>query len=125
VPVDDTHSNGFFVNFFPGVAPAAADLRPLRLRSDPHAYERVDDGWWGIISRDQDRMAVETQGEIADRTVEHLASSDRAVLLLRDMVRQAIEDVRLGRDPIGILRDPAANEYITFDATQEKIAILA
>lgn len=128
VPVDDTHSNGFFVNFFPGVDPAALtpeDLRPLRVRSDPHIYERVDDGWWGIISRDQDRMAVETQGEIADRTVEHLASSDRAVLLLRDMVRQAIEDVRLGRDPIGVLRDPAANEYITFDATQEKIAILA
>ena len=69
-------------------------------------------------------MAVETQGPIVDRTVEHLASSDPAVVILREMVKQAIADVQQGRDPLGVIRDPVANEYLTFDATQEKTPVL-
>ena len=45
----------------------------------PGVYKRVDDGWWGIASSDQDRVAQESQGLIYDRTKEHLGASDEGV----------------------------------------------
>ena len=51
-------------------------------------------------------MAWETQGPIADRTVEHLALSDRGVVLLRRLLREQIERVQQGHDPFGVIRDP-------------------
>ena len=54
----------------------------------------------------QDHMAWETQGPIADRTTEHLAHSDRGVVLLRKVVRENIERVQQGLDPMGVIRDP-------------------
>jgi hypothetical protein len=128
VPRDDEWSDNYLLNFFPGVA--REDLRPADLDfgmrdRPPGVYERVDDGWWGIPSRDQDQMAVETQGPIADRASEHLASSDRGVLLLRDLVQEAIADVRQGRDPIGVLRDVEDNAYLAFEAQMDEIGVLA
>jgi 5,5'-dehydrodivanillate O-demethylase oxygenase subunit len=54
----------------------------------------------------QDHMAWETQGPVADRTAEHLASSDRGVVMLRRLVRDQIERVQQGLDPLGVQRDP-------------------
>jgi len=31
-------------------------------KHEPGVYERVDDGWWGIASHDQDTMAQESRG---------------------------------------------------------------
>jgi 5,5'-dehydrodivanillate O-demethylase len=127
VPVDDEWSNVYLVNFYPGMDPASLQSGDVDLRArdlPPGVYLRVDDGWWGVASRDQDQMAVETQGPIADRASEHLATSDRGVIMLRDMVKEAIEDVRQGRDPIGVIRDVEENEYISFDAQMEEIGVL-
>ena len=52
-------------------------------------------------------MAWETQGPIADRTLERLATSDRGIVMLRDMVRREIEKVQMGLDPMDVFRDPA------------------
>jgi 5,5'-dehydrodivanillate O-demethylase len=54
----------------------------------------------------QDHMAWETQGPVADRTREHLSYSDRGVVLFRRMVKEQIETVQRGEDPIGVFRDP-------------------
>ena len=54
----------------------------------------------------QDHMAWETQGPVADRSREHLSYSDRGVVLFRRMVREQIEKVQRGEDPIGVFRDP-------------------
>jgi 5,5'-dehydrodivanillate O-demethylase len=48
----------------------------------------------------------ETQGPITDRSVEHLSYSDRGVALLRKVLRENIEKVQRGEDPIGVVRDP-------------------
>src|SRR5205823_6217839 len=58
------------------------------------------------VVRAQDHMAWETQGPIADRGIEHLSYSDRGVHMLRKMMRDNIERVRQGVDPLGIVRDP-------------------
>src|SRR5439155_17097292 len=54
----------------------------------------------------------ETQGPIADRTNERLTSSDRGVILLREVMFRELKKVRQGQDPMGIVRDAANNPFI-------------
>jgi 5,5'-dehydrodivanillate O-demethylase len=54
----------------------------------------------------QDLMAMETQGQIAAREKEHLATADRGVVLLREILKREIERVQQGLDPMGVIRDP-------------------
>jgi hypothetical protein len=51
-------------------------------------------------------MAWETQGPIADRTVEHLSYSDRGISMFRKLTREQIARVQQGLDPMGVVRDP-------------------
>jgi len=57
----------------------------------------------------QDHMARETQGPIADRTRERLTSSDRGVILLREVMMREIAKLQQGQDPMGVIRDPRQN----------------
>jgi hypothetical protein len=43
---------------------------------------------------------------IAIHANEHLATSDRGVIMTREMLRAAVEAVARGEDPAGIVRDP-------------------
>ena len=52
----------------------------------------------------QDHAMWETQGPIADRTLEHLSYSDRGVALLRKVMQEQLERVALGQDPMGLYR---------------------
>jgi phenylpropionate dioxygenase-like ring-hydroxylating dioxygenase large terminal subunit len=58
-----------------------------------------------------DAFATESQGAIQDRTKEHLATSDLAVAAARRMMLRAIEDIKAGKDPVGVVRDKAANDF--------------
>lgn len=58
-----------------------------------------------------DAFATESQGAIQDRTVEHLVSSDKAIIAARKLLLNAINDVKRGRDPQHVVRDPAANRF--------------
>ena len=60
----------------------------------------------------QDHMAWETQGPICDRTQERLTSSDRGVILLREVMFREMKKVQHGQDPMGVIRDPANNPFI-------------
>jgi 5,5'-dehydrodivanillate O-demethylase len=60
----------------------------------------------------QDNMANETQGPIEDRTQEHLGAHDKVLAALRTMLLVAMENVRKGKDPKHILRNPAENETV-------------
>jgi hypothetical protein len=105
--------------------------KPLALKTvgfeddQPGIYKRVDDGWWGIASSDQDRVAQESQGPIYDRTKEHLGAADEGVILLRAMIKESIDAAVNGKDPIWILRDAAENQNIGFDASMQEIGPLA
>ena len=57
-------------------------------------------------------MAWETQGPIADRTTERLTSSDRGIILLREVMFREMKKVRQGQDPMGVVRDPSHNPFI-------------
>ena len=70
-------------------------------------YAPLEKDWWGINVNDQDRMAVEQQGIVADRPTEHLGVSDGRIILMRQMMRDALAAVAAGKDPLGVIRDPA------------------
>jgi 5,5'-dehydrodivanillate O-demethylase len=118
VPLDDTSTATFFVQA--EVAENGRGTLTTRgYKKEPRmSYKPIEDGWWGIPSRDQDRVTMESQGEIADRSREYLGTSDEGIVMLRRMILDAIKAVQEGRDPIGIIRDPAKNALIHFDATK-------
>lgn len=47
------------------------------------------------------------QGAITFHSEERLAATDRGVVMFRRLLRQQIEAVRDGRDPLGVIFDPA------------------
>ncbi len=104
VPVDDYSTLLYFLRFYPSEQRA---LRLMRREQKLGDYRELPADWWGIDINDQDRMAVEQQGVIADRTQEHLGASDGGIILMRKMMREALAAVATGRDPPCIIRDPA------------------
>ncbi len=116
VPVDDHFTITFFLQA------EIAEEGPYRLETRGHTscerlvFKEVDDGWWRIPSHEQDRIAQESQGLIADRSREFLGTSDEGIVMYRRMVRDAIKAVEEGRDPFGVIRTHPQEEFIRFDA---------
>jgi 5,5'-dehydrodivanillate O-demethylase oxygenase subunit len=51
-----------------------------------------------------------TQGTISDRTTERLGTSDKGIILFRQVLLEQMEKVERGEDPLGVIRDPVRNE---------------
>ena len=102
VPVDDTHQLGASVRWL-----ADDETESLSGREQFAPAGRKDRSFEYTQRHPDDKEAVEGQGPIALHGLEHLVSSDRGVLLFRKILRTAIQEVREGRDPKGILRDAA------------------
>ena len=129
VPKDDHTTNTYYIDFYPHKDGKPTQPVPLRVKkfrkSVPGVYDRVPDAWWNLPNREQDRVAQESQGLIADRSKEHLATSDQGILMLRQMIRDAINAVSQGKDPIGVIRDPQENAPITFDSSRDAVEALS
>jgi 5,5'-dehydrodivanillate O-demethylase len=111
VPMDDTHTKIFIVRFFP-----SEDGRLIEEQGDPpveyvQSYKNPPDALHPFTKfrmdqvQAQDHMAWETQGPIADRTRERLTTSDRGIVMLREMMKREMERAQQGLDPTGIIRD--------------------
>ncbi len=109
VPIDDTHTRIYFVNFIPNADGTTVD-------EDPHAIETIFlEDYKEPVDRlhpfthftmhntqPEDHMAWETQGPVADRTNERLATSDRGIVMLRQMLRREIDKVQEGGEPMNV-----------------------
>ena len=58
-----------------------------------------------------DHWAGVAQGPITDRTVEHMGTSDAAIIAARRAILNAIKAVEAGQDPPHVIRDPSANSF--------------
>jgi 5,5'-dehydrodivanillate O-demethylase len=103
VPMDDVSIRQYFVRFYPSATPS---FRARTREPKFGEYAPLPSDWWGIDVFDQDRMAIEQQGVVADRTRERLGASDGGIILLRAMMREALAAVAAGADPPCIIRDP-------------------
>lgn len=121
VPIDDTHIKVYRVNFVPN----ATDRSPPDMDS-PFEYRplKSEQGEYlmNIVSA-QDSMAWETQGAIADRSRENLGVSDVGIVMLRKLVKEQIDIVAAGGDPMGTIRDPAKNKIIVIDVINERMGL--
>ena len=123
VPVDDRQTQVFRVNFVASdtdlsLPDAPVPWRYTALKSGPREY-KMD-----MVSA-QDSMAWETQGAIADRTAERLGAGDEGIIMLRKLLREQIEIVRKGGEPMGLVRDPENNRVIELDVINDRIGLYA
>lgn len=117
VPMDDTHTMIYFVHFIArgddgageGEDPEVLYVPPFK--DPPQALHPFTRFRMDLVLA-QDHMVWETQGPIADRVHERLATSDRGVVMLRDITMREIRKVQAGHDPLGVIRDPAQNTMI-------------
>jgi 5,5'-dehydrodivanillate O-demethylase len=63
-------------------------------------------------------MAWETEGPVVDRTKELLGVSDRGIVLYRKMLNEQIAAVQAGKEPLGLIRDPAKNRQISVKVSE-------
>jgi len=106
VPVDDTNT----MHIFYSVRVRGAGEEPKEIAVSRGAVDYDQFGLaTGPSSVAHDELAWIGQGPITDRTVEHLATSDRGIMMYRNMLLENIEKVERGEDPIGVVRDMARN----------------
>ena len=121
LPVDDTHTYWYSIfTSFAGPLDHSA-MRQQRLKANPlPAFLPVSGrhNQWGFNAQEQheqtflgmgdddinvhDQWACESMGAIADRTREHLGTSDRAIIANRRALVQAIETVQAGGTAPGV-----------------------
>lgn len=128
VPVDDTHTMFYYIQTRTDGAPIEdaeraeifaraglrpgvdidADLRKVKNRSNLWGQDRDAmraGNFSGITGVNLEDIAVqESMGPIFDRTREHLGQTDAAIIRMRRLLLQSIEEFRNGTPPIG-LRD--------------------
>jgi 5,5'-dehydrodivanillate O-demethylase len=117
VPVDDNLTHSYWIRFHPKPDAAFELVTQGYTGKKPGEYQMEPDGFWNIPSMEQDRVAQETQGVITDRTKEHLAESDRGVILLRKKLRESIDAVAAGRLPYGVFPADQPQEILKFETT--------
>ena len=103
VIVDDTHILHMLYNTysFEGVPAPHQDVVPTY----ELPYQKADGTFDVSLIIQQDMMAWVTQGQIADRTVEHLGGSDRGVMLYRKVFEENLRRIEAGEDPMFVYRD--------------------
>jgi nitrite reductase/ring-hydroxylating ferredoxin subunit len=120
MPIDDTHTRMYSLLRVP-----LSDGRPVLPPRARHAGKL-----WAELSEEEhhrmpgDKEAIVSQGPIAIHASEHLASTDRGVILTRRMIARAIAAVHDGGDPAGVIRDPAAR-LVTTTAGNAVLAALS
>ena len=111
VPVDDENTLSvawFFLRVPKGREPYVQPRIPTWVSPIKDEHGR----WISSHVINQDIVAWVGQGTIADRTKENLRSSDIGITMMRQRFFGEIEAVAAGRDPMGVIRDPAAAKQV-------------
>ena len=126
VPVDDGHTMVYNFIYTYGSEPLSEDqrllvgtgnqfgvdidvengFRSIRNRSNRYMIDRLVQKtrtFTGIEGTNtQDRAVQESMGGIVDRSYERLGTTDRAIIMSRRMLLQAVKDTQAGGDPPGV-----------------------
>ncbi len=102
LPIDDHRFRIYVV----GRVREAGELRRMRSRLNGKLWEELSE-----VEHQQypgDYEAMVSQGAIARHSEEHLATSDRGIVMLRRLLEQQLRTVAAGGDPAGVSFDPDA-----------------
>jgi phenylpropionate dioxygenase-like ring-hydroxylating dioxygenase large terminal subunit len=127
VPIDDTHHWRYDFSFHSKKRLPKEDMdksrdaerlagdHPVRNAGNRYLQNRADMHWsyigMGTDFTAHDIFATESQGGIHDHGKEHLVTSDKAIVRARRQLLDAMRDVAAGKDPVGVVRDPAENVF--------------
>ena len=128
VPIDDTHSWKYNLNFdrekpIPQDdrrrrrGDTDADYHPVASKSNRYLQDRASmkaKRYSGIPVEHfqaQDACVAEAPGPILDRSHEHLGYTDQAIIASRNLLQRAIEAIRAGKEPPHVIREPSANRF--------------
>jgi hypothetical protein len=114
VPIDNEHVRGLSIVAWPlengGAKPdwkpgtdTIADIRPGSFLQ--RSYEERQ-------RKPDDLEAQEGQRPIAIHALENLAHSDTGIVMQRRLLREQLQRVEQGLDPINVMRDPSANKRV-------------
>jgi 5,5'-dehydrodivanillate O-demethylase len=132
VPVDDTHT--WHVNYHARLLEAGeaqqTEVPVAEIAFQDENGEAIRKG-----TLPQDMMAWWTQGPMAERHLERLATSDQGIILYRRLLKDQIRIVEDGGEPMNVFRDPAKNvllevhtekkQYMMFPNDERKETIIA
>lgn len=103
LPIDDHH----FRVYVAGRVQETGELSRMRSRPDgKRLWEELSEAEHQRFPGDYEAMIG--QGKVAKHSEEHLATSDRGIVMLRRFLLQQVETVRAGGDPAGVSFDPEA-----------------
>ena len=102
LPIDDHHFRIYVV----GRVREVGELRRMRTRMNGKLWEEMTEEEHQLYPNDVEAMV--SQGVIAKHSEEHLATSDRGIVMLRRLLRQQLDSVAQGQDPAGVSFDPDA-----------------
>jgi phenylpropionate dioxygenase-like ring-hydroxylating dioxygenase large terminal subunit len=115
-PNDDDHFMIFTVDYYTGDIPDFfARLREARAAGHAPEASPANDPrplmpYRGFVRR-EDYVAQSTQGKLGQRE-EHLGVEDRGIIMLRRMVREAVQAARAGARPRGVLSADEAGRVV-------------
>jgi nitrite reductase/ring-hydroxylating ferredoxin subunit len=109
LPIDD-HS---FRIYTAGRVRKAGELTSVRSRLNGKLWEELSEAEHRAFPGDYEAQV--SQGPITAHSEEHLASSDRGIVMLRRLLQRQLEAVQQGHDPAGVAFD-ASTGPVHFDA---------
>ena len=123
VPVDDTHTLHLWYTCYqraPGMAPQ--EMIPFYKVPVP-TVDADGEPDWSLLDNNsgEDMIAWMTQGGVADRSKEALGLSDKGIILFRKQIKEQLEKVQSGQDPMNVFRDPAKNVAIKLRLEDAKL----
>jgi len=103
LPIDDESFRIYVV----GRVREAGELHKMRSRPDgKKLWEDLTEAEHQLYPGDYEAMV--SQGAIAKHSEEHLATSDRGLVMLRRLLHKQLDAMQEGRDPAGVSFDPQA-----------------
>lgn len=139
VPIDDSRSLIIRLVFKPADNPGtftrdpiarawkAIPIAPYKEYIEKEGNEPPELGYtMASVIASEDATIIESLGEIVDRENEHLLPlGDYGIIELRKLYLEQVEAVMHGKDPMGVIRDPADNHIHVipaweYDVTEEE-----
>jgi 5,5'-dehydrodivanillate O-demethylase len=121
MPIDDFTTRTFTLKFFPK-AQGKRGNEEKQARPKPAPLMRGTRRQWDMASiSGQDNAAQVGQGALVDRSLEHLGFSDRGVILVRKLWKNAVEISLRGDDPPNLIRDAAQNRLVHVDVIERLV----
>jgi 5,5'-dehydrodivanillate O-demethylase len=118
VPMDDTHTWHLAYHCYdPGANVEVPPQDPVPMFETPITDPNGKYIFDYVLA--QDMVAWWSQGSIVDRSIEKLAESDRGLIMFRRLLKQQMQIVADGGEPLNVFRDAERNEVLRLTADLE------